>query len=151
VQDVYTKEHIDGLGENFLRERVRQKALKTYGEYLERYVLDQIIALVENDASLASQTPRDLRRLLSGDLNRDVSRIVNMPSTFEELVKRYRTLEKEWFDAVAHGLDKDVKRGKEIFDDYESAHPIDKNFAEWEKNRFEESVKRLNAVLKNAG
>ncbi|MBR6378931.1 MAG: DUF4954 family protein [Fibrobacter sp.] len=151
VQDVYTKEHIDGLGENFLRERVRQKALKTYGEYLERYVLDQIIALVENDSSLASQAPRELRRMLPGDLNREVSRVVNMPATFDELVKRYRTLEKEWFDAVAHGLDKDVKRGKEIFDDYESAHPIDKSFAEWEKNRFEESVKRLNAVLKNAG
>ena len=151
VQDVYTKEHIDGLGENFLRERVRQKALKTYGEYLERYVLDQMIALVENDASLALQPPRELRRLLSGDLNREVSRVVPMPATFDELVKRYRTLEKEWFDSVAHGLDKDIARGKEIFDDYESAHPIDKNFAEWEKNRFEESVKRLSAVLKNLG
>ena len=151
VQDVYTKEHIDGLGENFLRERVRQKALKTYGEYLERYVLDQMIALVENDASLAIQPPRELRRLLSGDLNREVSRVVPMPATFDELVKRYRTLEKEWFDGVAHGLDKDIARGKEIFDDYESAHPIDKNFAEWEKNRFEESVKRLSAVLKNLG
>jgi len=151
VQDVYTKEHIDGLGENFLRERVRQKALKTYGEYLERYVLDQMIALVENDASLALQPPRELRRLLSGDLNREVSRVVPMPATFDELVKRYRTLEKEWFDSVAHGLDKDIARGKEIFDDYESAHPIDKNFVEWEKNRFEESVKRLSAVLKNLG
>ena len=151
VQDVYTKEHIDGLGENFLRERVRQKALKTYGEYLERYVLDQMIALVENDASLALQPPRELRRLLSGDLNREVSRVVPMPATFDELVKRYRTLEKEWFDSVAHGLDRDIARGKEIFDDYESAHPIDKNFAEWEKNRFEESVKRLSAVLKNLG
>ena len=151
VQDVYTKEHIDGLGENFLRERVRQKALKTYGEYLERYVLDQMIALVENDASLALQPPRELRRLLSGDLNREVSRVVPMPATFDELVKRYRTLEKEWFDGVAHGLDKDIARGKEIFDDYESAHPIDKNFAEWEKNRFEESVKRLSVVLKNLG
>lgn len=151
VQDVYTKEHIDGLGENFLRERVRQKALKTYGEYLERYVLDQMIALVENDASLALQPPRELRRLLSGDLNREVSRVVPMPATFDELVKRYRTLEKEWFDSVAHGLDKDIARGKEIFDDYESAHPIDKNFAEWEKNRFEESVKRLSTVLKNLG
>lgn len=151
VQDVYTKEHIDGLGENFLRERVRQKALKTYGEYLERYVLDQMIALVENDASLALQPPRELRRLLSGDLNREVSRVVPMPATFDELVKRYRTLEKEWFDSVAHGLDKDIARGKEIFDDYESAHPIDKNFAEWEKNRFEESVKRLSAALKNLG
>ena len=151
LQDVYTKEHIDGLGENFMRERVRQKALKTYGDYLERYVLDQLIGLVENDSSLAVQTPRELRRLLSGDLNREVSRVVNMPATFDELVKRYRTLEKDWFDSVAHGLDKDIVRGKEIFDDYESAHPVDKSFAEWEKSRFEESVKRLSGVLKNLG
>ena len=151
IRDIYTKEHIDGLGENFLRERVRQKALKTYGEYLERYVLDQMIALVENDSSLAVQSPRELRRLLSGDLNKDVARVVPMPTTFEELVKRFRMLEKEWYDGVAHGLDKDVARGKEIFDDYESSHPVDKNFAEWEKSRFEESVKRLNMVLKILG
>ena len=151
IRDIYTKEHIDGLGQNFMRERVRQKALKTYGEYLERYVLDQMIALVENDSSLAVQSPRELRRLLSGDLNKEVARVVPMPATFEELVKRFRVLEKEWYDSVAHGLDKDVARGKEIFDDYESAHPVDKNFAEWEKSRFEESVKRLSAVLKILG
>ena len=98
---------------------MRQKALKTYGAYLERYVLDQIIALVENDSSLAVQSPRELRRLLSGDLNKEVARVVPMPATFEELVKRFRVLEKEWYDSVAHGLDKDVARGKEIFDENE--------------------------------
>ena len=151
IRDIYTKEHIDGLGQNFMRERVRQKALKTYGEYLERYVLDQMIALVENDSSLAVQSPRELRRLLSGDLNKEVARVIPMPASFEDLVKRFRVLEKEWYDGVAHGLDKDTARGKEIFDDYESAHPVDKNFAEWEKSRFEESVKRLSAVLKILG
>lgn len=151
VRDVYTKEHIDGLGENFMRERVRQDALRAYLEYLERYVLDQIIMLVENDAQLSKQSPRELRRLLQGDMNREVSRVMNLPETFEDLLKRFRQLEKDWFDNVAHGLDRDIARGREIFDDYDSAHPVDKGFLDWEKNRFEESVKRLNAVLKTIG
>ena len=150
VRDVYTKEHIDGLGENFMRERVRQDALRAYLEYLERYVLDMIIVLVENDSQLASQSPRELRRLLQGDMNREVSRVLNLPDTFDDLLKRYRQLEKEWFDSVVHGLDRDIKRGREIFDDYDEAHPIDKGFLDWEKGRFEESVKRLNAVLKSS-
>ena len=133
-----------------MRERVRQDALRAYLEYLERYVLDMIIVLVENDSQLASQSPRELRRLLQGDMNREVSRVLNLPDTFDDLLKRYRQLEKEWFDSVVHGLDRDIKRGREIFDDYDEAHPIDKGFLDWEKGRFEESVKRLNAVLKSS-
>ncbi|MCQ2055500.1 MAG: DUF4954 family protein [Fibrobacter sp.] len=151
VRDVYTKEHVDGLGENFMRERVRQDALHAYSEYLEHYVLDQIIALVENDSLLLTQTPRELRKLLPGDLNREIARVVPMPDTLDEVIKTFRLLEKGWFERVSHGLDRDNERGREIFDDYDEAHPLDKGFAEWEKNRFEESVKRLNSVLKNIG
>ena len=151
VRDVYTQEHIDGLGQNFMRERVRQSAMAAYGEYLERYILDQMISLVENDASLSSQSPRELRKLLTGDLNREISRMVQMPESLDEMVKRYRQLEKGWFENVFHGLDKDNERGRKIFDDYDSAHPVDKGFLEWERARFEESVKRLNNVLKNIG
>ena len=151
VRDVYTKEHVDGLGENFMRERVRQDALHAYNEYLQRFVFDQIIALVENDSSLASQTPRELRKLLTGDMMREITRVVTIPETLDEVVKQYRQLEKAWFEKVTHGLDRDNARGCAIFDDYEAAHPVDKGFVDWEKARFEESAKRLNAVLKNIG
>ena len=151
VRDVYTREHIDGLGENFMRERVRQDALQAYGEYLERYVLDSIIALVENDESLLKQTPRELRKLLPADMPREIARAVQLPETLDELVKRFRVLEKGWFESVFHGLDKDNQRGREIFDDYDSAHPVDKAFVEWERTRFEDSVKRLANVLKALG
>lgn len=151
VRDVYTREHIDGLGENFMRERVRQDALQAYGEYLERYVLDSIIALVENDESLLKQTPRELRKLLPADMPREIARAVQLPETLDELVKRFRVLEKGWFESVFHGLDKDNQRGREIFDDYDSAHPVDSAFVEWERARFEESVKRLANVLKSLG
>lgn len=149
IRDVYTKEHIDGLGENFMRERVRQEALRIYGEYLERYLLDMVIGFVENDALLATQPPKEIRRLITGDLNKEIARVVPMADTLDELVKRYRLLSKSWFESVSHGLDRDNERGREIFDDYDDAHPVDKNFVEWEKARFEESVKRLNNVLKN--
>ncbi len=150
VRDLYTRREIDGLGENFMRESVRQDALRAYAEYLERYALDMLISLVENDGSLATQAPRELRRLVAGDVNKDIVRIVPLPETFEEVVKRFRTLEKEWFDRVGHGLDRDSARGREIFDDYDSAHPVDAAFVEWEKTRFEESIRRLNAVAKLA-
>lgn len=147
IRDIYTKEHIDGLGENFMRERVRQEALHTYAAYLEHYVLDQMIQLVENDSMLVGQSPREIRKLLVGDMNKEVSRVVPMPDTFEDMIKRFRQLEKDWYEAVAHGLDKDNARGREIFDDYDSAHPVDKGFTEWERNRGEESAKRVNALL----
>lgn len=149
IRDVYTKDHIDGLGENFLRERVRQQALHTYSEYLERYVLESIITLVINDVSLQNQPVKELRRLVTQDANKDVFRVVPLPDSFDELVKRYRQLEKDWFERVSHGLDKDNDRGRQIFDDYDKSHPVDKGFTEWEKSRVEEKLRRLSTIVKN--
>ena len=148
VRDIYTKEHIDGLGENFMRERVRQQAMKTYREYLERYALEQIITLVVNDTSLQTQLVKELRRLATNETNKDAMRLVSLPETFEELLKRYRQLEKDWFERVTHGLDKDNERGRKIFDDYDDAHPIDRGFTEWEKARVEEKLRRLGTLVK---
>ena len=148
IRDIYTKEHIDGLGENFMRERIRQQAIKTYREYMERYALELIITLVVNDANLQTQPVKELRRMATNDANKDVMRIAALPETFDELVKRYRQLEKDWYERVTHGLDKDNERGREIFDDYDDAHPIDKGFSEWEKARVEEKLRRLNSIAK---
>ena len=148
IRDIYTKEHIDGLGENFLRERVRQQALSTYLEYLERYVLESIVSLVVNDSTLVAQPIKELRRMATNETNKDVMRVIPLPETFEDLLKRYRQLEKEWFERVTHGLDKDNERGRAIFDDYDDAHPIDKGFSEWEKNRVEEKLRRLASIVK---
>ena len=148
VRDIYTKEHIDGLGENFMRERVRQQAIGTYREYLERYALEQIITLVVNDTGLQTQPVKELRRMATNETNKDVMRLVSLPESFEELLKRYRQLEKEWFERVTHGLDKDNERGREIFDDYDDAHPIDRGFTEWEKARVEEKLRRLGTIAK---
>ena len=148
IRDIYTKEHIDGLGENFMRERIRQQAIKTYQEYLERYVLELIITLVVNDPGLQTQPVKELRRMATNDINKDAIRVVTLPETFDELLKRYRQLEKDWYERVTHGLDKDNERGRQIFDDYDDAHPIDKGFTEWEKARVEEKLRRLNSIAK---
>ena len=148
VRDIYTKEHIDGLGENFMRERVRQQAIGTYREYLERYALEQIITLVVNDTGLQTQPVKELRRMATNETNKDAMRLVSLPESFEELLKRYRQLEKDWFERVTHGLDKDNERGREIFDDYDDAHPIDRGFTEWEKARVEEKLRRLGTIAK---
>lgn len=148
IRDIYTKEHIDGLGENFMRERIRQQAIKTYQEYMERYALEQIITLVVNDANLQAQPVKELRRMATNDANKDVMRVVALPETFDDLLKRYRQLEKDWYERVTHGLDKDNERGRQIFDDYDDAHPIDKGFTEWEKARVEEKLRRLNSIVK---
>lgn len=148
IRDVYTKADIDGLGENFMRERVRQQALHTYLEYMERFVLESIITLVVNDPALQMQPVKELRRMVTNESNKEVLRIVPLPETFEELVKRYRQLEKDWLERVTHGLDKDNERGREIFDDYDDAHPIDKGFTEWEKLRVEEKMRRLSSIVK---
>ena len=148
IRDIYTKEQIDGLGENFMRERIRQQAIKTYQEYMERYALELIITLVVNDASLQAQPVKELRRIATNEANKDVMRVVALPETFDELLKRYRQLEKDWYERVTHGLDKDNERGRKIFDDYDDAHPIDKGFTEWEKSRVEEKLRRLNSIAK---
>ena len=148
VRDIYTKEQIDGLGENFMRERIRQQAIKTYQEYMERYALELIITLVVNDANLQTQPVKELRRMATNEANKDMMRVVALPETFDELLKRYRQLEKDWYERVTHGLDKDNERGRKIFDDYDDAHPIDKGFTEWEKSRVEEKLRRLNSIAK---
>ena len=148
IRDIYTKEHINGLGQNFMRERIRQQAIKTYQEYMERYALEQIITLVVNDQNLQAQPVKEMRRMATNDANKDVMRIVSLPETFDELLKRYRQLEKDWYERVTHGLDKDNERGRQIFDDYDDAHPIDKGFTEWEKSRVEEKLRRLNSIAK---
>ena len=131
-----------------MRERVRQQAIKTYQEYLERYILESIITLVVTDVNLQSQPVKELRRLATNDANKDAMRMVTLPETFDELIKRYRQLEKDWFERVTHGLDKDNERGREIFDDYDDAHPIDRGFTEWEKARVEEKLRRLGTIVK---
>jgi len=148
VKDVYTEADIPGLGSNFLREMTRQMALQSYANYLERYVIHALVATLEEDNSLLQQQPKELKKTITGEIFKEVAREVIVPDTMVELIKRYRHVEKQWYESVLHGVDRDVERGRKIFDDYDEVHPVDKNFIEWEKARFEEVLRCSSALLK---
>ena len=148
IKDIYFKEDIVGLGSNYLRETVRQSALKAYHDVLERFILDTFISAIEADLSLLSEAPKDIRKSISGEVFREVSRDWILPENVGELLKKYKALEKEWFDCVFKGLDRDATRGREIFDDYDEVHLPDKAFLDFEKQRIEESNKRVAALFK---
>jgi hypothetical protein len=148
IKDVYLKEDIAGLGSNYLRETVRQGALKAYHDFLDRFILETFISAIEADVSLLLETPKDIRKCISGEVFREVSRDWVLPENVGELLKKYKSLEKEWFDGVFKGLDRDAVRGREIFDDYDEVHLPDKAFLDFEKQRIEESNKRVAALLK---
>ncbi len=148
IKDVYLKEDILGLGSNYLRETVRQNALKTYREFLERFVLDACVSAMEADSSLLMESPKDFRKSFSGEVLREITKDWAFPETVADLLKKYKALEKEWFDCVFKGLDRDAVRGREIFDDYDEVHLPDKAFIDFEKQRIEESNKRVALLSK---
>ena len=148
IKDVYLKEDILGLGSNYLRETVRQNALKTYREFLERFVLDACVSAMEVDSSLLMESPKDFRKSFSGEVLREITKDWAFPETVADLLKKYKALEKEWFDCVFKGLDRDAVRGREIFDDYDEVHLPDKAFIDFEKQRIEESNKRVALLSK---
>ncbi len=148
IKDVYLKEDILGLGSNYHRETVRQNALKTYREFLERFVLDACVSAMEADSSLLMESPKDFRKSFSGEVLREITKDWAFPETVADLLKKYKALEKEWFDCVFKGLDRDAVRGREIFDDYDEVHLPDKAFIDFEKQRIEESNKRVALLSK---
>lgn len=148
VKDVYIEKDIAGLGSNYLREPTRQMAVSAYKAFLERYLISGLFTAVEADHSLLSQNPREVRKNVAGEIFKETLKEISIPETFGELIKRFRALEKQWFESVLHGIDRDFERGRKIFDDYDAAHPVDKPFIEWEKTRFEEMLRRAVVLLK---
>lgn len=148
VKEVYTEEDIAGVGSNFMREPVRQLALAAYANYLERFEVRALMDALSAEPALVQQPVKELKKKIPGDIFKDVSHEIAVPETAAELIKRYRVLEKQWYESVLHGVDRDVARGRLIFDDYDAVHPVDSTFMEWEKGRFEDSVRMATALLK---
>lgn len=148
IKEVYTEEDVGGLGSNYLKESSRHLADSFYRNFLERYVLMRIFLVAEEDRSICQMEEHEIRKAFPGDLFKEISKEVAIPVSFSELIKRMRIAEKNWTESVLHGTDKDFVRGRKIFDDYDAAHPVDQAFLNWEKNRFEEIVRRSTALLK---
>ncbi len=148
VLDVYTEQEIPGLGSNYFREANRMQAKLGYANYLERFFLDAFVALLESSPALLKNPLKETRKLLPGEIFKDILRIISFPETLPDLIKRYRTLEKQWFDSIVESVERDGIRGKKIFDDYEEAHPVDSAFMDNCTWRLEEITRRSNALLK---
>lgn len=148
IKEVYTEDDIPGLGSNYLRESARHSATLIYRSFLERYLLTKIVTFAEADRSLLLQSPFEARKNFPGELFKGIVREVPLSESYEELLKRYRTVEKQWSEAVLHGTDRDAVRGRKIFDDYDASHPADTAFLAYEKARFEEVIRRSTVLLR---
>lgn len=147
-RDYYTEIHIPGLGSNVLREPARQDALSAYKFYLERFCSDVALSLLETSPDLLEASSKDVRKLFQGDLLKEISRLFPMPDSLPNMIKRHRTLEKRWLEKVLRGQDRDFVRGRSIFDDYDAVHPVDQDFLNWSQQRFEDTRKRCNLILR---
>lgn len=148
VKEVYTEEDIPGLGSNYLKESARHSAKLAYRNFLERFLLAGIVAHAEADRAILGQSPYEAKKFFPVDLFKGILREISLPDSFAELIKRYRTIEKLWSEAVLHGTDKDSVRGRQIFDDYDEAHPADTAFLAYEKARFEDVLRRSSVLLR---
>lgn len=147
-RDYYTEAHIPGLGSNVLREAARQEALAAYSYYLERFCSDAALSLLEASPDLLSAASKDVRRLFQGDLLKEISRLFAMPDNLPNMIKRHRTLEKRWLEKVLRSQERDYVRGRRIFDDYDAVHAPDQDFLNWSRQRFEDTRKRCNLILR---
>lgn len=148
IKEVYTEDDIPGLGSNYLKESARHSAALIYKSFLERYLLTKIVAFAETDRTILGQSPLEARKIFPGDLFKGIVKEISLAETFADLIKRYRTIEKQWSDAVLHGTDRDFVRGRKIFDDYDEAHPADSAFLAYEKARFEDVLRRSAILLR---
>ena len=149
IKEVYTEDDIPGLGSNYLKESARHSAMLIYRSFLERYLVTKIVTFAETDRTILGQSPLEARKIFPGDLFKGIVKEIPFAETFADLIKRYRTIEKLWSDAVLHGTDKDFVRGRKIFDDYDEAHPADLAFLAYEKARFEDVLRRSAILLKD--
>ena len=144
ILDAYTEKEIPGLGSNFLRESIRQEALRAYSAYLERYAVDAALSILEHSPS----ERHDIRRLFQGDLLKELWKLIPVPDSTPALVRRHRTLEKRWLESILQSLGRDGERGRKIFDDYDLVHPEPEDFLIWAQQRLEDTRKRCNTMLK---
>lgn len=121
IREVYTDDHIAGLGKNYLTEVHRQKSLIWYRQYLERYAMLCMIAQLEKEPALLRSDIAP-KRLMQSDLLRDISKIVALPSSIALIVKHYRNIEKHWCEQAMADFERDQARGIEIQDDYIHVH-----------------------------
>jgi hypothetical protein len=148
IREFYTGSHIEGLGQNFLRESQRHESLRAYRNFLERYALNEAFQKLEESPELLEKARRDPRKIFQGEQLKDLFKILDFPDSLHLLLRRYRKAQKEWYQAVDDSYQKDFVRGNKIFDDYDAVHKPDLQLAGFIKTQSDESQKHYNKWLR---
>jgi hypothetical protein len=147
VKEFYTSKDLPCLGSCWLRESARQKGIRYYAEYLERFAIKDVMYQVEQNPEKYLKK-EDVRRLYVGELTREIAKVLRLPDSVPLIVKHYRSLEKHWRDSVFISYEKDFKRGQQIFDDYADVHPQANSTLDFCEENYQDARKKSAALMR---
>jgi hypothetical protein len=108
----YVEERVPGLGKNFLRRENRDKAVKAYEDYLVFFLLSAY-------ASQPAQAwPTDVKDTI-GRIDKELGIEKDVKTFLGSQVSRLEQLRA----SVLRSLERDDRRGREVFEDYGDFHP----------------------------
>ena len=146
VRDVYVEADLPGLGANFLRESVRQRAIATYRLFLERYALRSAVSALEENPELPKAGPV-AKQLFGKEILRDICRVVAIPAQLPLIIRRYRQVEKDWRDSILSALAEERALGCSVFDDWKETHPDELQGMGFVQDDVKESDRRVRVLL----
>ena len=146
-KDVYVERDIPGLGANFLREAERQRAIRTYGLFLERYALTSAMTTLEENPELLKSGQPVAKLLFGKETLRDVCRLVKIPAQLVLIIRRYRQVEKDWRDSILDALREERELGSSVFDDWRETHPDELQGMGFVQDEVKESDRRVRILL----
>jgi hypothetical protein len=138
----YLEDQVAGLGKNFMRGKLRERALGAYEDYLAFFLLRTF-----------ADRPREAWDAELGDLVAAISKELSVGSHAAEM-KAWTAAQRPRLPALKENilasLARDDKRGKQIFDDYGDFHsPPEEDGAMAKLGRdLDELSKRLDAFAK---
>ena len=149
LKDIYTNDDIPGLGSNFMRASTLQNAINSYEKYLEHFGITGAMEILEKQTlkNIKRSTLTNVKRIFQGDLLKDIYELVEFPQKTSALVRRHRTLERQWQEQIKISQERDAIKGREIFSDYDATRPPQTDFIQWCKDRYERERKRCNTML----
>jgi hypothetical protein len=135
---VYLESDIDGIGKNFLRDRVRLQAIEIYGRALTRYCLRLLLGEAEGHLEIPGS--REVAHELADAL---------MPGTDRDTrLRRLVEIEKQNAELVQASKAQDDVRGARIIPGYADAHVAAERdpvvLSAWE--RVETTAQRVRAL-----
>jgi hypothetical protein len=147
IKDEYFEKEINGIGACVLKESSRQKALGFYKIFAERFLLDNLMSVLEKSPDLLKNNI-ETSKLLSGDLLKSFSKDVDLPKTSMLIPKRYRRFELKWRDQARSDFSRDVEKGEKVFPDYSFSHPDNDEKLGFINQEYGKALDRCKTLMK---